>query len=297
MKKFSRYLPSLIVTVFYVFSLLACLGTAVAYINISEKRILSQVRENDIAGVVMNQIDKYFSGRSGSTHVPADVYMNAITEDEIEKRIEERIRNGFAELSGSTSQIQNDSITELDKSIEQFYRNYAAENNITDAEKVEAAVKSAKDNAYNVLAEQCDVYKFAALKEHGILNTASKVYRHLGLMLAAAVASAVILALILLLINRKERSAFLYWSGTAAVIGGLLGAVPCIYLLASRYFYAFSIKQQQVFESYTGSMTAFTKAFLSVSIACTVLGIALLIVYGVVSSVNRSVAPTDLSKS
>lgn len=296
MKKFSRYFPSLITVVLLVFVFLGCIGSAVACANISEEHIISQVRENDISGVVMNQLEKYFSGQYGSTHVPADVYMKAVTKDEIDKRVEDRIRSGFAELAGNTSQPEENDITGLNKNIDQFYRDYAAENGITDAEKVSAAADSAKENAYRVISEQCDVYKFAALKEHGVLSMASKFYRYRWMLLTGVAAAAVILLLVLLIINHRERSAFLYWSGIAAVIAGALGAVPCIYLLASRYFYAFSIKQQQVFESYTGSMTAFTKAVLSASIACTVAGIALLIVYGIASSVNKSVSPTDLSK-
>lgn len=297
MKKFSRYLPSLIVSVLLLFSVLGCIGASVANINISEERLISQSRSNNISAVVRKQLDKYFSGRAGSTHVPSKVYMDAITDEELSRRIEDRIRSGFAELNGSSHAEDNSVISQLDSSIEKFYNDYAAENKITDKEQVTKAIESAKKSAYSVLSEQCDVYKFSALKEHGVLNTASKFYRYRLHLLAGTIAAIAVLALMLLIINHRERSAFLYWFGVSTLIAGLLGTLPCAYLLATRYFYAFSIKQQQVFESYTKAMTSFTEAFMAASIACSVVGIAMFIIYGVANSKNKSVAPTDVSAS
>ena len=297
MKKFSRYLPSLIASVLLLFSVLGCIGASVSCINISQERLISQSRSNNITATVRKQLEKHFAGRAGSTHVPAEVYMNAVTDEELSRRIEEKIQFGFAVLNGTEFTESDSEIPQLNSSIEEFYSNYAAENKITDKEQIAKAAAAAEKSAYDAISEQCDVYKFSALKEHGVLNMAAKFYRYRFHLLAVTIAAIAALALILLIINHKERSAFLYWFGVSTLNAGLLGTIPCVYLLASRYFYAFSIKQQQVFESYTKAMTSFTEAFMAAAIACSVVGIAMFIIYGVANSKNKSVAPTDVSTS
>lgn len=58
--------------------------------------------------------------------------------------------------------------------------------------------------------------------------------------------------------------------------------MPSIYLISTRYFNAFSIKQPQIFAAYTGAMFKLTEAFMAASIAVCAAGITLLVLYAVI---------------
>lgn len=115
----------------------------------------------------------------------------------------------------------------------------------------------------------------------------SKLYKMRPLLTFASTGAVVLLILFLLAINRKDKKVFLYWTGISAIISGVIGTVPSAYLLATKYFNAFSIKQPQVFAAYTGAMYKITEAFMAASIALIVVGISVIVLYAVFCSKNK----------
>ena len=103
----------------------------------------------------------------------------------------------------------------------------------------------------------------------------------------ACFAVSLFLILLLLMINRRNLSVCLYWTGISSLIAGILGTLPSIYLLSSKYFDAFVIKQPQVFKSFTSAMYGLTKAFMSVHIAILLIGICFIVVYAVVNKMLK----------
>lgn len=296
MKKLSRYLPSLIVSLLLVFFIILTAAASVFCINISAGRLSQIASNNGSADIVYSQLEKYWQERYSSTRVPAEVYTDALTKEFLAQHIGLEIRNGFAELRNIDRETNDYQNAELDKSISDFYKKYAEENNFKDDEALEKAITEAQKSARTVIQNNCDVFKFRTMSQHKILSKAAKVFNYRFFMIAAAAAGVLVLMMILLLIDHKEKSAVLYWCGCSALIAGILGTLPCLYLLLTNYFNGFSIKQPQVFKAYTVTMTTFTEAFMSVCIATGAAGIALLIVYAVVTSKDKSVAPTKLEK-
>ena len=249
-----------------------------------------------MADTVYEQLSKYWQERSASTRIPADVYTSVVNREYLAYHIRLEIKNGFAELKGAGKSENEYRNTNLDKSISDFYNAYAAENGFTDNEVLDKAIKDTQDSAYSVIQNNCDIYKFRTLSQHNILSKAAKVFNYRFKLLIAALTGTFLLILLLYLIDHKEKSAVLYWCGCSGLIAGILGALPCLYLMFTDYFSSFSIKQAQVFKAYTGTMNMVTEAFLAVSVAVFTTGIALLIVYGVVTSRDSSVSPTKLDK-
>ena len=258
--------------------------TAVNYAN--EDRLIQLVRDKNITSMVNDELEKYFTDKSHTTEIPAEIYMDAISEDYLNTIIESKIHGGFAVLSRSGYDAPNITNAKLETNLDNFYSDYAKKIGYEKDEKYEKKLQSSKVSAYKIIEEYCDVFKFGALSKHGVLKKVMPVYIRLGSMLAVSIVSAVVLAVILLLVNLKGVSAVVYWLGTSSLIAGILGAAPCAYLLCTDYFSAFTIKQAQIYTAYTGTMDMVTKGFLTASVIAAVSGIVLLLIYGVISRFN-----------
>jgi len=317
MKRIITYIPSLIISVLLVFVFLITSLVSVVFINFRSEKCIELVHANDIGSKILSETEKYYKTRYNTTGIPAEVYTSALDEDYIYSVTEEYIKKGFEYvLDQNSEKVQSfrvyfpweDDYSEsigkvlipknerLEKNIEDFYNDYAESIGYEKDELFEKKLSNAKSEAYKVISGYCDVYKISALGSHGVLRKIQTVYgQGKPLMYVTALtALSVILLLILFLVNIKEKKPFMYWFGISAIISGIFGIVPCIWLLSENYFSRFSIKQASVFTSFTSSFRNFTEAFLAVQIACTALGIALVIIYAIVSGKDKSVKPTDI---
>ena len=140
--------------------------------------------------------------------------------------------------------------------------------------------------------EYCDAYKFNSLKKHGVLDKLTPLFNRLDLIVIAFTVASALLMLLLLVINIKSKPVTMFWIGVSSLITGIIAGVPSGFLLATRYFERFTIKQPQVYTAYTSVMKQYTNAFLSAAICGAAAGICFIIVYRTVISKNKTVAPT-----
>ena len=261
MKSAVSYLFSLIVSVMLVFTLIGAVGSLTANIKINEDKFHTLAADNDLSGKTRAQLDKYFSSRYNSTGIPADVYMDAIDEAYLDRVINEYIDSGFNALRTGNDISVNVSNKKLDGSIDQFFVESADSANAKIDDRFEQKLDAAKESAYAVIMEYCDAYKFNSLKKHGVLDI-------------------------------KSKPVTMFWIGVSSLITGIIAGVPSGFLLATRYFERFTIKQPQVYTAYTSVMKQYTNAFLSAAICGAAAGICFIIVYRTVISKNKTVAPT-----
>lgn len=288
MKKVSTYLPSLIISVLLVFSFI---GTAVILlfdIDITAKKCKSLAEKNHIESKIYTELNKYFADKYNITGIPAELYMDTIGNSYIKSFEESYIDAAFKALSSDGKlSIEYPLNQQLEDNLDDFFSSYAAENGYEKDDNYESKLQSAKDNAYSAIASYCDVYKFSAMSDHGILPQLAKIYSNRALITAVIIAADVILIGILLIINRKKKVTTLYWCGVSSIISGILGTAPSIYLLATKYFDSFSVKQAPVFIAFTSAMYKVTEAFMAVMIALVVIGVTMVVIYGVTCKKNK----------
>lgn len=290
MKKVTTYLPSLILSIILVLCFTASMAVIIVDINITEKNAVALAEKKELASKSMSQIEKSFKEKSGSTGIPASVYTDAIDDEYLNEVIEIYITHAFKlftapELgSGYDPTVPN---SKLESSIDAFFNEQAEKNGYEKDEVFMKKLEATKNNAYKIIGNNCDVYKLSSLYNHGAMPKISKLYKMRPLLTFASTGAVVLLILFLLAINRKDKKVFLYWTGISAIISGVIGTVPSAYLLATKYFNAFSIKQPQVFAAYTGAMYKITEAFMAASIALIVVGISVIVLYAVFCSKNK----------
>ncbi len=289
MKKFSTYLPSLIISVMLVFLIIGSALMVIIDINVTAEKSIDLTDKNNISSTVRSELENYFNDQYNTTGVPSQTYMDALDENYISSVINLYTAALFSSLeSGKTTIVEIPENQNLESSIESFFSIYADESGYKKDETYEKKLNETIDSAYRIIENYCDVYKYSALQKHGVLTKVSKIYSHINILTVACIAVSAVLILILLLINRKSISVCLYWTGISSLIAGLFGTFPSAFLLSSRYFDAFVIKQPQVFKAFTSAMYGLTKAFMSVHIAVLSTGICFIILYATVNKMSKN---------
>ena len=264
MKKISTYLPSLIISVLLVFLTLAGSAMLLVDINISAEKLKKLAQKNSLETNIYPEINKYYKDKYNTTGIPAEVYMNAVDEDYIRSYEESYIDSAFEALeSGAKMSVVHPKNSKLEENIDNFFNNFAEENNYEKDDNFGLKLRNTKENAYTTIGSLCDVYKFSSMNQHGILSKLAKVYSH-----------------------RIE--------ATAAVLGAIV--LMIILLIAVRYYDSFTIKQVPVFTAFTSLMYKYTEAFAAASIALAVVGISLMVIYGVAHEKKKypNVKPTKI---
>lgn len=289
MKNAFSYIASIIVSVLLVFCTIAAMGAGIAKVCVNEKQFKCISDKYDLDEKVYSELERYFKERSSASGIPADVYMDAIDTEYLGSIIDRTIDNGFHRLRGgiSSTELENEA---LEESIDRFFNDYADSIGYQKDDKFEQKLKGTKSGAYKIIGEYCDVYKFGALGSHGVLGKLSQVYTRIDLIMVGAAAAILVLLVMLLLLNLDAKSEAVYWTGVSALIAGIIGIVPCVYLLATDYFSSFSIKQAQIYTAYTETMKLLTNTFLYTSIGVAALGAVLIIVYVIFKPKNKAQA-------
>lgn len=282
MKKLSAYIPSLIISIALVLLTICSVGTIIIDININAKRTITLSEKKDIAAKTIPQLERKFKEFSGASGIPVETFASSLTDEYIQSVINVYINEGYSALeSGEKLSPEIPENAEMNKAIDDFFNKAADETGYEKNEDFYNKLENTKENAYKLIGEECDIYKFYALEKHGVLRPASKVYKMRPLLTFASVGGVVLLTLFLIFVNRKEKKTIFYWAGITATIAGAIGMLPSIYLLSTKYFNAFSIKQPQIFAAYTGGMFKLTEAFMAACIAVCAAGIAMIVLYAV----------------
>jgi hypothetical protein len=266
-----------------VFSLIGTSFLIIINGIVDPDKFIQLADKNEIIPMISTEIDKYFSSAYNETGVPAETYTDYITDDYIRLTVSQYVDSGFRELAGgdkfdSTVPVNK----ELEESISDFFNDYA---DSIDYEKDDAfyeKVQETIDSAYTTIGDKCDIYKFSTMSSEGILSKFSPVYcRIYKIMLAAEILS-IFLIIMIVLVNIKYIRAVKYWIVISAVISGVIGVVPCIYLNATKYFDSFTIKQTQIFSAFTGLMYKTVNLFMINQIILILAGIVLILLFALV---------------
>lgn len=282
MKSLKTYIPGLFLSILLVFSLLVCSAALAANSFSDPDKLIRIADENEIVSVIQNQLNSYFSGKYNETGIPADVYTEAVGREYIKNTMRGYVYSGFDVLNGNTADFSVPENKELEENIEAFISDYADSIGYTKDEKYEEKVQAAIRSAYSVIGEYCDVFKMETLDREGILAGLSPVFTRINLIFLLSAAASAALIAVIIIINLKSLSHSLYWIAVSSLISGILGIIPCIYLTATRFFDSFTIKEPQIYTSFTSLMYSAVNQFMLNQIIIAVVGALMIIRFAVV---------------
>ena len=245
-----RLVVRLLLTILLTFTVLGTLGSGYAgYLLSSPKVCLSQVEKQQAAAKIHDSVESYFTAQYQTTAIPAETYLNVVTEDWIAERLEEQITSEYQILNGAKLSYQLD-MSDLEAALTQFFSDYAEEIN-----------------------SQLDVYHFSTMRNANILSRLTG--KQLYLWIACGVCGIVSLLLmgILMGLERNGEWGMLYFPGCALFINGVFLILPTAWVLATSYFSGLAIKVPAVYAAVTGVLYHCTRVGLVAGIVLAVLGL------------------------
>ena len=271
-----------------VFAFIGSSCAILACINLTSQKAIKLFDDKALENDISAELSEHYKKEYNASGIPPEVYTESIDSDYIRKSGHTCIEKAFEVLenSGTYSAMPPENAA-LESSIDSFFNDYADKSGYKKDENFENKLASTKKAAYETISSYSDVFKFSTINNKGFLSKASKVYSNRFALSAATIIATFFLMLLLLIVNHKKKITFLYWTGISAIIAGISGGGLSIYLLAGNYFDSFSIKQPAVFNAYTGTMYKLTEAFMAVEIAVTVIGICMLVIYGLFHEKNK----------
>ncbi len=287
MRSLKTYIPSLILSVLLTFSLLGTSALIVVRCFANSDKLISIAEENDVISKVSEELESYFKERYNETGIPAEIYMDALDDNYISSIVNYSICEGINILDNAEYEQLNKKNEKLEQNIENFFDEYAKSVNYIKDDVYEEKLGQTIDDAYNVIINYSDVYKFRTMNDEGILTKAGGIYRQLDVIILAAAGLSLLLIIIILLINIRSVSAAMYWTGVSSLVSGIIGLVPCIYLNAVNYFDSFVIKQPQIFTAFTSLMKEGINAFILNQIIFAAAGLVLIVAFIIVPKKSR----------
>lgn len=272
-----RLVVRLLLTILLTFTVLGTLGSGYAgYLLSSPKVCLSQVEKQQAAAKIHDSVESYFTAQYQTTAIPAETYLNVVTEDWIAERLEEQITSEYQILNGAKLSYQLD-MSDLEAALTQFFSDYAEEINYIKDSTYEQKLQETIDNAEAELTSQLDVYHFSTMRNANILSRL--IGKQLYLWIACGVCGVVSLLLmgILMGLERNGEWGMLYFPGCALFINGVFLILPTAWVLATSYFSGLAIKVPAVYAAVTGVLYHCTRVGLVAGIVLAVLGLAAIV--------------------
>lgn len=284
MHKLKNYILCVLISILLFFSAAAAQGVLfIKYTVLDPETYYSIMDQNGVYEKVYSELDKHFQSEENATGIPANVYMDAITQESVKNIVNDSVSNAFGFINGNSNSLDDklyeSELVPLKNSVDKFFEEYAASINYKkdDAyyEKTASVFKSASD----YIIETADVYQFKTIEKAGYLSYAKTAAKYADIGTAAAIALNAVLILILIISNIKHISNCLYWLSISAGSVSVVFLSLCIYLKVTNYFDQFAIKAQHIFTAMTGAFSLFTDRLTAVNVIILAVSILFMIFF------------------
>ncbi|MDE5648748.1 MAG: hypothetical protein K2I33_02455 [Oscillospiraceae bacterium] len=288
MKRMEKYIPNLLLTMILVFALIGSEGIMFAKTQLMRSEpYIEAVETNDVALKSMNAIEKYFKDSENYSGIPADVYMSAITEDDIKSMIEMKINNVVDDIDGSASgynEMQFD-FSDLEKSISDYFAEFAEENNVEIDDAYNQQLQKTIDTAESEITNFTDVYMLKMIEKTGAFSKLNKLYGFVNPLIYITVGLAVLCFIIILIMSRKN---FLYWTSSAFLCSSVIAFIPCLYFKFSGYLDKLVIRNDYIYSAVTGMLNGTLNKYIALQTCIFAVGIILMVIYMIICKKTAS---------
>ncbi len=247
------------------------------------------IQDEKLADKAYDAIESDFKKQYNTTAIPAEVYMEAIDPQWLEKEMCKRAEIYIDYIDGKEADYLTDYST-LEKSITDFFNEYAESINYKPDDAFDKKLDETIVNAESIIENRMDAFYMNTLKSNGYLDKIQKYKPILTILNWTLYGLFMILIVVLILIERTKSWRRLYWSGTGFFCGGMLGLIPCIYALCTNVINSFAVKDPIIFTAVTNLLENGLQRIMSKSVLFIVLGIIIIILNAVFCKKKQSVA-------
>lgn len=282
MKRMTKYTPNLILTIILVLSLIVLYGSIFAKNQLMRPQpYIEAVETNDAAVKSMAAIEKYFSNSESYSGIPADVYMSAISEEDIKEMIEMKINNVFDYIDGSAAEYNEAQydFSKLEKSISDYFADFAEENNVEIDEAYNQQLQKTVETAESEINSFTDVYMLNMIEKTGAFSTLNKLYGFINPLIYIVAGLTAICAIVILILSKTD---FLYWLSISLLCSSAIGLIPCIYIRLSGYLDNLVIRNDYIYSAVTGMLNGTLNKYIALQGGIFAGGIVIMIIYALI---------------
>ncbi len=281
MKITEKYVLNLILSILLIFSFIGAGVTAFAkYDLLTAESFIENSEENNVPKMAYDEINDYFTKSTAYSGIPAEVYVSAITEEDINNLIDAKTQGLFDYINGGNVKTYLDTefdFSVLEASITSYFEEFAKENNVEVDDAYNAQLQKTIDTAISEIHEFSDVYMTKLIDSTGIVE---KIRRNLDLInigMYGCIGLAVVCVIIMFIASRKNIAGFLYWISVSAICASAIGLVPTLYLKLSGIINQFVIGNKTVYTAYTGFMNNCIDKLLTTEIIALAVAVVILV--------------------
>lgn len=288
MKHMEKYIPNLLLTMILVFALIGAEGIMFAKNHLMQSQpYIETVETNDIALKSMNAIEKYFKDSENYSGIPADVYMSAITEDDIKRMIEMKINNTFDYINGSASEYKEIKFdfSALEKSLSDYFAEFAEKNNVEIDDAYNQQLQKTIDTAESEILNFTDVYMMKMVEKTGAFSKLNKIYGFINPLIYISVGLTAIFIIIIIIMSRKN---FFYWISSAILCSSAISLIPCLYFKLSGYLDKLVIRNDYIYTAVTGMLNGTVNKYIALQVGLFAVGIILMAIYIIICKKTSS---------
>lgn len=262
MKRPIQYLLSVVLTLLLVFTTAGSVILGIVQYRALDAETCKQIlAEKDLDLRVLENLTAYYTEQVNTSGIPADVYTNSLSVDQIKGIIEQSIDHAFGYLHGTQDSVAvNADLSLLEENLTTFFQQYAEENGYQQDAAFEKSLQTAIDNAKTNVLTTADVFRFQTLYEANVLTKLRPYVPWVSRGLIICIAASVILLALLALLHRKELKTLLYWDASALFTASLLMLIPAATIHFTRWFDRFAVKTDQIFVAVTSYLYDITSA-------------------------------------
>ncbi len=282
MKITEKYVFNLILSILLVLSVLG--SSILMFVKgnlLSSEGFIKNCEDKNISEIVYDEIDDYFTKSADYSRIPADVYMSAISEEDIKKLIDAKTQGLFDYINGGNVKTYLDTefdFSALEASITSYFEDFAKENNVQVDDAYEVQLQNTIDTAISEINGFADVYMAKLIDSTGI---AEKVRRNLDLIsigMYGCIGLGAACIITLFIISVKRLANFFYWTSISGICAAVLGIIPTLYLKFSGITDKLVIRNKSVYVAFTGIMNKAIDDMLTVVITILVVSVVIMLI-------------------
>ncbi|MBQ8434642.1 MAG: hypothetical protein IJX24_01315 [Oscillospiraceae bacterium] len=296
MKITEKYVLNLILSIILVFSLA---GSGAAFFAkqylLDADTFIAVSDEKNIPQKAYDEINEYFTQSAAYSGIPADVYMSALTVDNVKMLIDLRIQHMFTYIyavgSGELEEHDfNDTdgidFEQLEQNITNYFDEFAKENNVEVNDEYTAQLEKTIDTAKNEIMSITDIYMISLIDETGIITKVRSVYNYIDPIIYACAGLALVCIILIAVFSRKNICSAFYWISVSVMCTAVLALIPTLYLKLSGITDKLIVRNECVYAAFTGLFSDIISTLLLAEIIILAVGIILLVTGGLISKLS-----------
>lgn len=289
MKVSEKYILNLILSILMVFSLLGTVGLSFVKNHLLNETTYTQNSEkNNIPQMAYDEINTYFTNSTDYSRIPADVYMSAISEEDVKSIINLKIQWLFDYITAENSKTSVERIdysyySALEKSITDYFEEFAKENNVEVDEAYNTQLQNTIDTAISEIDNYTDIYLIDLIEKTGAIEKVRKYYNLINILMYVCIAVTVLCAAIIVILTRKRIANTLYWLSISGICMSIIMLIPTLWLKISGVTNKLIIRNKCVYSAYTGFLSDSINSLLTTVMTILVISTVILIIAIVIS--------------